>query len=288
MVDRFDNVNLAQLPAPQVIEQLAFEDYRAAYIAELKSVLVDAGFDWDMDAIEADPGTAMAEATGYRELVLRGRVNDAARAVMLAFATGADLDNLAALYKVARLAGETDAALRLRTQIAPEALSVAGPRGAYVFHTLQVSPAIVDVGVHSPSPGVVHVVPLIATGDGRPDDALISAIQIALNDEYVRPLTDAVSVLKPRLVPVTINAALLVSLGPDPALVKATAIASLAAYLAARRKIGRTIYLSGIIAALTVGGVENVTVSAPLANVTAAYDQVVAPVIGKITTATLQ
>lgn len=288
MVDRFDNVNLAQLPAPQVIEQLAFEDYRAAYIAELKSVLADAGFDWDMEAIEADPGTAMAEATGYRELVLRGRVNDAARAVMLAFATGADLENLAALYKVVRLTGETDEQLRLRTQIAPEALSVAGPRGAYVFHTLQISPTIIDVGVHSPSPGVVHVIPLVSTGDGRPSDELISAVQIALNDEYVRPLTDAVSVLKPKLIPLAITANLLVSRGPDPALVKATAIASLGAYLAARRKIGRTVYLSGISAALTVGGVENVTVTAPLGNITAAYNEVVSPVIGAVTTATLQ
>lgn len=283
MADRFDNVNLAQLPAPAVIEGLDYLTLKTAYIASLKSILLDAGFTWDMDAIEADPGTAMAEATGYRELIVRGRINDAARAVMLAFATGTDLDNLAALYKVLRLPGETDTLFRQRVQVAPEALSVAGPRGAYVFHTRKVSADIVDVGVHSPRPGVVHVIPLTSIGDGRPSDALVSAVQVALNDEYVRPLTDAVSVLKPKLIATTIAANLLIMRGPDPAAVRNAAVTSLALYLATRRAIARPVYLSGITAALSVGGVEAVTVTAPAGTITAAYDEVVSPTIGAIT-----
>lgn len=284
MSDRFDNVNLSQLPAPVVVETLDFPTLKAAYLATLKSLLADIGITWDMDQVEADPGSAMAETTGYREMIVRGRINDAARAVMLAYATGTDLDNLAALYKVLRLAGESDTALRSRTQVAPEALSVAGPRGAYVFHARQVSAAIVDVGVHSPRPGVVHVIPLVATGDGRPDDATISAIQVALNADYVRPLTDAVSVLKPRLVPATISATLIVAQGPDPATVRSAALTSLAAYLAGRRVVGATVYRAGILTALMVGGVVDVLLTSPADNLAADYDQVVMPAIGTVAT----
>src|SRR5690348_11138686 len=108
MADRFDNVNLSQLPAPAVVEALDFPALKAAYLATLQSLLADIGITWDMTQVEADPGSAMAEATGYREMIVRGRINDAARAVMLAYANGTDLDNLAAFYKVLRLAGESD------------------------------------------------------------------------------------------------------------------------------------------------------------------------------------
>jgi phage-related baseplate assembly protein len=285
MSDRFDTVNLSALPAPAVVEVLDFAAYKAAYLAVLKSTLADVGITWDMDAIEADPGSAMAESTGYREMLVRGRVNDAARAVMLAYATGTDLDNLAALYKVGRLAGEADDQLRSRTQIAPEALSVAGPKGAYVFHARQVSAAIVDVNVWSPSPGVVHVIPLVAAGNGVPDDATIAAVQVALNDDYVRPLTDAVSVLKARLLPATISASLFMSRGPDPATVQAAALASLNLYLAARRMVGATVYAKGIETALMVGGVDDLELASPAGNLTPAYDQVVSPAIGAVVVA---
>lgn len=287
MTDRFDNVNLAALPAPAIIEPLDFPTIKAAYIAELKSVLADAGFDWDMDEVEADPGSALAEATGYRELVLRGRINDAVRAVLLAYATGTDLDNLAAFYKVLRMPSESDERLRYRTQIAPEALSVAGPKGAYVFHTLQVDTSIVDVGVASPRPGVVHVIPLVAGGNGQPSDALVSAIQVALNADYVRPLTDAVSVLKPRLVPFSILATIMVPRGPDEASVAAAARASLDAYLSARRRVGKTVYRSGIAAALQVGGVESVAVASPDGDVSVGYDALATPAAPSIQVARL-
>ena len=54
-------------------------------------VIGEVGFNGDPD----DPA--------YRELLIRQRVNDAARGVMLATASGTDLDNLAANFNVERL-----------------------------------------------------------------------------------------------------------------------------------------------------------------------------------------
>ena len=44
--------------------------------------------------VESDPAWTILEVAAYRELLLRQRINDASRAVMLAFATGADLEHL--------------------------------------------------------------------------------------------------------------------------------------------------------------------------------------------------
>ena len=62
--------------------------------------------------LESDPAIKLMEAAAYRELLIRQRVNDAARSVMPAFAAGADLDHFAAFYGVERQAldpGDPDA-----------------------------------------------------------------------------------------------------------------------------------------------------------------------------------
>ena len=52
---------------------------------------------------------------------------------------------------------------------------------------------IIDVAVTSPSAGTVNV--YILTKNGNPTQAILDAVEIALNDEKVRPLTDNVNVL---------------------------------------------------------------------------------------------
>jgi phage-related baseplate assembly protein len=53
--------------------------------------------------VESDPAYKILEVCAYRELIIRQRVNDASRAVMLAYATGSDLDQLGAIFNVSRL-----------------------------------------------------------------------------------------------------------------------------------------------------------------------------------------
>ena len=91
MAGAFTVVNLSQLPAPNVVESLDFETILAEMIADLQ------GRDPTFTAlVESDPAYKILEVCAYRELLMRQRVNESAKAIMLAYATGADLDQLGA------------------------------------------------------------------------------------------------------------------------------------------------------------------------------------------------
>jgi len=94
---------------------------------------------------------------------------------------------------------ETDEALAKRVQLAPNSFSSAGPRKAYVYHAYSASPAIIDVSVDSPTPGLVNVY-LLTTGGQLPSTALCNDVLAALSAEDVRPLTDEVHVYAPSAV----------------------------------------------------------------------------------------
>lgn len=175
-MSRFAAINLAKLPAPDVVETISFEAVLAGMIADLQAR--DPAF---TALLESDPAIKILEVAAYREILLRQRVNEAAQAVMLAHAVGSDLDHLAALFGVERLlvspgdpearppvppVYETDDRLRARTQLALEGFSTAGPEGAYIFHALAASPLAKDIAVTSPLPGEVVVTVLSTEGDG--------------------------------------------------------------------------------------------------------------------------
>lgn len=134
--------DLATLPAPQIIEPLDFEQI----LADLKAdILARAPELAEVLALESDPIVKLLEACAYRELLYRARVNDAARAHLLAFATGGDLDHLAAQYGVTRQDGEADDRLRTRLQLRIAALAGQGTREHYEFHALTASPLVRSV-----------------------------------------------------------------------------------------------------------------------------------------------
>ncbi len=274
-MSNYTPTDLSPLPAPDVVETLSFETILAEMLADLRTR--DPVF---TALVESDPAYKILEVAAYRELLIRQRVNDGARAVMLAYATGSNLEQLAALFGVTRKlidAGdanavppvpatyETDASLRYRTQLALEGLSTAGPVGAYQFHALAVN-GVKDVGVQGPpdtDPGDVLVTILSDDGNGTADSNLIAAVEAALNGEDVRPLTDQVTVQSATITTYEIVATLYIPTGPDPELVRAASLASVQAYVAAQHKVGADIRLSALYAALHVGGVERVTLSSP-------------------------
>lgn len=100
---------LAALPAPDVVEELSFDDIFSAVLTEFKTRCPEFSA-----LLESDPAIKVLEVAAYREMLLRNRINVAARAQMLAFSSGDDLDHLGAFYGVARLVGEGDEALRRR------------------------------------------------------------------------------------------------------------------------------------------------------------------------------
>lgn len=84
---------------------------------------------------------------------------------------------------------ETDDAFQDRIQQAPESFSTAGPEGAYIYWAKTASSTIIDVEVYSPSPGVVHICPLI-TGGNIPGQEILDAVLEVCSDKKRRPLTD--------------------------------------------------------------------------------------------------
>jgi len=276
------SIDLTRLPPPSVVEALDFETVLSGYVTDLQQR--DPSFD---ALVESDPAYKVLETAAYRELGLRQRVNDAARAVMLAFASGADLDQLAALQAVQRLlvdpgdpnaippvpaTYESDQRLLERTQLAPEGQSTAGSSGAYEFHALSSDPKVLDVDVSSPSGGVVEVTVLSTEGDGTPDQALLDTLTAALaDDRKVRPLTDQVTVLAATIVNFSVTAALTVYPGPDSEVIRQAAETAVSAYVSGHHRLGHDISLSGLYAALHQPGVQRVNLTAPVA------DLVVAP-----------
>ena len=278
MAGSFTAVDLSGLAAPDVVETLDFETILAGMIADLQ------GRDTSFSAlVESDPAYKILEVCAYRELLVRQRVNEAAKAVMLAFAEGADLDQIAARYDVERLlitpadntttpptaaVHETSSSLRRRVQLSFEGFSTAGPQGAYIFHALGADADVLDVSATSPSPGEVLICVLSRTGDGTAPAETLAAVEAVLTAEDVRPMNDTVVVQSAEIIDYAITATLYTFDGPDHAVVMATAQTAAEDYAATQQRLGRSITLSGVYAALHQAGVKNVALASPAANVT--------------------
>lgn len=265
-------VDLSRLPPPQVVEALDFDTIKADVLAEFQSRY------GDYDAlVESDPAMKLMEVFAYKIMLLRQNFNERAVSMLLPFARGADLENLAAFFGVERLDGETDTALLRRVQLAPDSYSVAGPESAYVFHALSADVTISDASAIMAAPGEVLVTLLNGGGDGTATAEQIAAVEAIVTHDEVRPLTDSVTVQSAQIVGYAIHARLQVAYGPDTALVLSTARTTLDAYLATRRKLGRLVSYSGHAGALQVAGVETLELISPAADIAISRTQAAHP-----------
>lgn len=279
----YSAIDLSQLPAPSIIEPLDYETIRSAMLADLVARMPAFSA-----LLESDPVVKLVEVCAYRELLLRQRVNDACRGVMLAKAVGADLDHLAALFGVARFVIdpgdpaaippvaptlESDTDFRRRVQLSLEGFSTAGPIGAYIYHALSADADVLDASAESPLPGDVVVTVLSRTGTGAASPALVAAVQAALSADDVRPLCDTVGVQSATIVTWSIVATLVCYAGPDRAVILAAARAAAAAYAAEQHRLGRDVTRSGIYAALHRPGVQRVVLVNPAADIPIAPHQ---------------
>jgi len=275
----FTQIDLSELAAPDVIRPLDYE----AVLAEMKDMVAAAAPELaPVLALESEPAVKLLEVAAYYVLLMRAEINDSARAVMLAYAGGADLDQIAANYAVARQVldpGDPDALppvppvmesdddLRRRVQLSPEGYTVAGSEGAYVFHALSAHADVRDAQAVSPTPGEVTVYILARDGDGsaRPDQ--IEAVDAALSADTVRPMTDSVTVQSAAITAYAIEAELTVYPGPDAEMVRQAAEEAARGYADAHHRLGHDVTRSGIYAALHRPGVQNVALSAPAADI---------------------
>lgn len=275
MAGVFTAVDLSQLPSPSVVEVLDFEVIFAEMLADLR--LRDSTFD---ALVESDPAYKILEVAAYREVLLRQRVNDAAKAVMLAYAIDTDLDQIAANYNVTRLLivaaddttipptpaeYESDDELRRRVLLSLEGYTTAGSQGSYLFHAFSADGDVLDAAVPSPplTPGTVNVAVLSRTGTGAAPPETLAAVVDALNAEVTRPLCDTVVVESAAIVDYTITAVLTTFPGTGQTQVLDAATAAAQAYADKQHALGLDVTRAGLFAALMQPGVQNAAISAP-------------------------
>lgn len=273
-------IDLSLLPPPQIVDVPDFE----ALLAERKATFValypldEQDALWRTLALESEPITKLLQENAYREILLRQRINEAAQAVMVAYALGGDLEQLAANNNVKRLTVtpadndavppvaaimESDEALRQRIPAAFEGISVAGPTGSYEFHAKSADGRVADASATSPAPAEVVLTVLSREGDGTAETDLLAVVEQALNSENVRPVADRLTVRGAEIVPYSVDATIFLYPGPEAEPVMAAAKASLQKYIASQTRLGRDIRRSAIYAALHVEGVQRVALASP-------------------------
>ncbi|MBD9528652.1 baseplate J/gp47 family protein [Paracoccus sp. PAR01] len=272
-----DPIDLAGLSAPDAVEDLDFELILSEIRAQLLALAPELA---DVLELESEPINKLLEVGAYREVIMRARANDSVRAVLLATATGTDLENLAALYGVTRQVvvaanpdatppvaeiREDDAALRKRTQLSLEALTTAGTVGAYSFHALSADGRVRGVAVTSPAPGRVLITVLSHEAGGMPSAGLLAVVADALED--VRPLCDDPVVAAPSFTDFAVDATLVLSHGPGAEVVQAAARAAVQAYVADELAVGRVVRLTALLARLHQPGVESVVLTSPTSDI---------------------
>ncbi len=334
---RFSSPELLRLGPPpafaatRLIDQM-IDDAKADLIRRMNAV----GIAYDAAVLESDPGVILTEAEVFRDYLRRVAIDDAIRQTFLGSATGAFLDKRCADYGVLRrvwAATYTDAAppetppsnlppawawgavtggyswteddesLRTRGFLAWQALSVAGPAGAYVYHALNAHPDVRDAVVYGPesgyvAPGQVLVVVQSFTNSGVPTAETLDSVSAvvdayrttyasgayvtrsAFDPQNIRPLGAQVFVVGAEPVEYSVVATLYIAPGNDATATRTRALARLAAHREKRNRIGLPITVSGLSAALSVSDAnglplaDKIVISSPTGDVTPTYQQV--------------
>ncbi len=231
----FTAVDLSKLPFPGVIEEISFEAIYQSMREQMqalqpvlfsdngKPILKNARLTKDNNGevwfkipfagedkllfleLESDPSARQLQVVAYREMLIRQRINNACKAVMLAYAQGADLEQIGAQFGVKRLLikeadtdnnipaqYEQDDDLRYRIQLSPEGFSTAGPEGAYIFHTLSASSQVKDAAIQSPTFKNIALSSANRRRGNVPRDALI--LEVNNDAGLTKPLPGDVAV----------------------------------------------------------------------------------------------
>lgn len=292
-MSRYAAFDLATLPEPSAVVELDYDALLEARLVELDGHLRDGRF----EASEADeimalarsiagaPARYLSEAGASRELYMNARINAAVKSVLLATASGTDLDHRGAGRGVVRhvlddsdpdnIIFEDDESYRARIQLVLESHSPYGPEGAYVYWALQASSDVLDVVPYGPDDNLDPPIPpaepvicvLSRTGDGAASDALLESVYENLRSDKRRPVGDKVTVISATPVHYEVEAELQVVSASTASIVEEQAQATLQKFISTRLAIGRPLYRTTLAAALKVDGVEEVIITKPASDV---------------------
>ena len=139
----------------------------------------------------ADPERLVVDCMVYREMILRGQMEELMRQNFVQYATGSSLDFWAELFGLKRMEGESDESLRERILA-----STRGKIGTYEAYRQRILaiPGVSDIAIIRKSeddtlpPGVVRLIPIMEqqapelTTTGVPHDTMLeTAIQESIN-----------------------------------------------------------------------------------------------------------
>lgn len=190
---------------------------------------------------------------------------------------------------------ENDEEYRLRLHIALEGFSTAGPAGAYIYHGLAAHKDVSDIAVEAPTfirlidseiidqlpknaivlvpenaagltdplPGDVAITILSRHGDGTPSNELITAVETALNNEKIRPVTDRPRCRAANIITYQVIADIWYYPDANPELLLNDAKARTQAYVTQQQRIGHDVTCSGLHAAIHCPGVQRVELRQP-------------------------
>jgi phage-related baseplate assembly protein len=284
-------IDLTLLPPPEIIESLDFERIYATKKARFLSLYPEDEREV-MAArleIEGEPIVIVLQEIAYAELIIRARINDAARSNLLAFAAAGDLDHLGAFYGMVRMAKEGDTRFRKRIGVQIAALAGNGTQERYVSIAMTAHDAVIDAAVLSNAPGTVDVALWIAD---LPEDAPLpantdyAAANAAHHAEVMATVSAALAANRMLGIPLNVYeanphvvdvSAVIYREPTAPVTLAADLAKRLPALIAEHAQLGRDMPLSRIVSWLHVTGVSRVGIVAPTADVTIPQDGYAAP-----------
>lgn len=293
---RVGMIELDQLPPMQVLETLDADDIIAERMA--KFVELWSKYDppvaatYDVSSLEFDPIKITEELAAYFELLIRDRINQAAKSVTLAFASGDDLDAIASRYPggVPRLDtdgdGETDeddSAYRTRIWLSPNTLSPHGTYESYVFWALTALPTLRDATATAVRGTPKVTITILADGDpievdddGRsltttptptPSADDINTVLEYVRDESRQALTDVVYVRAPKIVYADYSINIWLFPGWDQEAIIDSVWEQVAKLVEKQRWLGYSHMIAAIEAVCMIPGVHNCQVVLPAADI---------------------
>lgn len=194
---------LVDLPDPTVFKEVDFEKELAEIIANF----VSRNQAYQEVVLESDPIKKVFESWAYDRVNMKNAYNEDLKQPMLKYATGENLDVLAAnllIYRRVLVPAddkanppvpavlEDDESLRFRAQTADRLAQVAGPKSGYERLAIEASEDVKEsfVMLPTPVPGEVHLYIRSRHGNGQANKTLIKTVSDFITPDDKRPLND--------------------------------------------------------------------------------------------------
>jgi phage-related baseplate assembly protein len=275
---RYPVIDPARLGRMLVLEDIDTDAIIQTRMARLKEIWAThdppAAAQYDVEGLEFDPILINQECCTYFELLLRDRVNQAARSLTLANAVGTDLEAIATRYPggVPRVGGESDTRYRQRVWLSPNPLSPHGTAEGYQFWALSALPNVRDVTTIKIRPRlddnpIILITCMMSGENPLPTPAELIQIRRYLIAESRLAMTDVISVGGPKVVDLDYRIKVWLYPTVDETSTFAEIKNNLAALIEEQRWLGRDHTRAAIAAAAMLAGVQNVEIVSPAQDV---------------------